>query len=379
MKKAITPLLSLASAFAFSQVSVVGRESTVSYSYLYGGGPFVWQDSVTDTYNDLVSSDSRHRTYSDHQTGSWASLTFDVSVGLVLDQAWSVTGSLSQAERMQWSSAIDTSSTASGDIPSSQIQSDNPGSLHTLYFDVNSPVRFSINGAVNSVSAGVLTNYVNIMQFDGFSWGHRFNTWFIGSGFGPFSGEGVLEPGQYRVTAQLGNRSFGNQVNSSDGHYDLKFSQTIQPSSIVVRRGRVDAGSVSNLATQDGSSLRVCKFFVPNNLVAPVEVEIIGTTLVMNPTQLTFTMLSRMAVSGSFAQQIDLYDYSTSSFSTSATRTDGTGTTYQRRYLDGAGTMSHFVGPNGEVRARYSVKQTGPSSASLFCHEVDNATWMIVP
>lgn len=152
----------------------------------------------------------------------------------------------------------------------------------------------------------------------------------------------------------------------------------IKPSTFDVRLGRVATGTAASLGNLDGDALTVCKFLVPNQQVAPINVEVNGSVSTV-PNYLSFYSSSRMTVTGVFQQTLDLYDFNAGAFSTVDTRTDGMSTAFDVRKLDATGNVARYLGPNGELKARYRVKQTGPSSSNAWCADHDFAVWTVTP
>ncbi len=156
--------------------------------------------------------------------------------------------------------------------------------------------------------------------------------------------------------------------------------RSIAPSRLAVRLGRLDAGDVSSLAAIDGNSLRVCRFIVPNQAVAPITVEVSGTAASTDVEFLDLLVTSRMTVNGLFSQTLDLFDWSTNTFSTTDVRTDSTNTTFATRKLSATGSVSRYVNPGDlTVTGRYRVRQTGPAASPAWCNEVDQFRWVVTP
>lgn len=155
-------------------------------------------------------------------------------------------------------------------------------------------------------------------------------------------------------------------------------ARVIKPTSFDVRLGRATAGNATSLGDLDSDALTVCKFLVPNQQVAPINVEVNGTVANV-PGYLSFYSSSRMTVTGVFQQTLDLYDFNAGAFSAVDSRTDGMSTDFNVRKLDATGNVARCVGPNGEVKARYRVKQTGPASSNAWCADHDFAAWTVTP
>ncbi|MCW5939006.1 MAG: hypothetical protein KF884_04305 [Fimbriimonadaceae bacterium] len=153
--------------------------------------------------------------------------------------------------------------------------------------------------------------------------------------------------------------------------------QRVAPQSLVVRLGRIQAGGLPELLVDDGQELVVCRFFVPNTQVAPVTVEIDGQTSYTKINRLTFAASGKMVNGGVFSQTLDLYDYQANSFSTVDVRIDPVTTTKTRRELDSTGDANRYRGPNGVLKGRYRVRQTGVGAVAVWCHGQDLVEFIV--
>jgi|GEM_PF-1083879 len=151
------------------------------------------------------------------------------------------------------------------------------------------------------------------------------------------------------------------------------------PESITVSLGRVTDGDKRSLHFSDGAALRICKFIIPNVTVAPITVQVDATSNYDTLSSLAFRMNSRMANAGLFGQTLDLFDWSTNSYSATDTLTTAINTTYQSNDVNATGSVGRYLGPNHELRARFRVRQTGPVSTVNWCGEFDEANFVIAP
>ena len=150
-------------------------------------------------------------------------------------------------------------------------------------------------------------------------------------------------------------------------------------SAVVVKLGKNTAGNNRSLFKTDGDMYRMCKFVVPNQNAHPVNIEVEGTCNYSSLSALAFHVNSRMANSGQFGQTLDLYDWSTSSFSATDTRTDPINTTLTIRDLAATGALSRYLSPDQVLKARIRVKATGVVATQLWCMEVDEANFTVTP
>lgn len=122
---------------------------------------------------------------------------------------------------------------------------------------------------------------------------------------------------------------------------------------------------------------RVCRFIVPNQSDPPIQVTVRGVATNLAPSGMTVTMVSNMNTSGLFGQTLRLIDWN-GVLSATEQRTDSLGTTKKIVQLSPQ-VASDFVAADGTVAVRYSVRQTGPAAAAIWCHEVDELSWTLVP
>ncbi len=187
----------------------------------------------------------------------------------------------------------------------------------------------------------------------------------------------------------------GSFVNPTD-YIDTRFGTPVDPlgamllllynpgvkqaaASVRVNLGRLDEGDVTSLANVDGKVLRVCRFIVPNTLTDPINVTVeSGSQAVSSITDLKFRVRTRMAQSGSFSQTVELFDWTTNSFTTGDSVTFVVNRTFQDVVLQATGNVSRYLqaGTNA-LRARYRVRATGPVGASNWCNEHDAAFWVL--
>ncbi|MBS1713378.1 MAG: hypothetical protein JST30_03490 [Armatimonadetes bacterium] len=154
----------------------------------------------------------------------------------------------------------------------------------------------------------------------------------------------------------------------------------VAPTTATVNLGKVSSGSVANLAVEDGQALKVCKFVVPNQNASPVTVTLDATAPLTSCSALKLRARTKMTNSGVYTQTLELWNWNTSNWDTTDVRTDAMTTNYTTRDLVATGSLSRLLRPSdGALRSRYRVKQTGPSSTLLWCHENDLTVWHLTP
>jgi len=152
----------------------------------------------------------------------------------------------------------------------------------------------------------------------------------------------------------------------------------VAPSSFAVQFGKVDAGSVASLAAVDGNALRVCRFVVVNNQVAPVTFTA-DAALPFTPMNLWARATARMTVSGSFGQTLSFYDWQAGLFDAADATTAPLTTAFSLQECIAKGQILRYVGVGNSVRVRVQVRATGPAASSAWCSEHDELVFEAVP
>jgi len=192
----------------------------------------------------------------------------------------------------------------------------------------------------------------------------------------------------HAVSRQLGIMTANSPIGTSavSRQVAVEFSQVtvVAPASMSVKLGRVDRGTVASLAAIDDDSLRICKFIVPNQSTPPVNVELSGTCPTPSPTTFAFRAVSKMSGFGQFGITLELWnwtanggggtwdpvDVSNGSVTTSFTTTE----------VVASGAIGRYIRAGDQaIRARYRVRATGIVGNAAWCHEADQAVWLMTP
>lgn len=180
------------------------------------------------------------------------------------------------------------------------------------------------------------------------------------------------------LTAQIGNqRVTGAFVDITQRL--LPSVIVVKPSSMTVNLGNLTSGSVADLGTVNGSSVRTCKGLVPNLVVAPITVQFEGYCVIGTCSAIKLRFNSRMANAGTYTQTLDPWNWVTGTWDTVDVRNDVLNLTFTSRELNGTAPLNRWLDISGQLRARYRVKQTGISPVPVWCHEVDEAVWLVTP
>lgn len=150
----------------------------------------------------------------------------------------------------------------------------------------------------------------------------------------------------------------------------------VSPHAMNVTLGKQSGGLLASLSGSDNDPVTVCRFFVPNQQVAPVTVEFDATSPIKSPFAYNLRVESRVTTGGAFNQTLDLYDWSTNSYSTVDARTDTLNTSYKTLELKASGNLDRYVGPGRTLRARLRVKPIGPVGSAQWCTDIERVQYV---
>ena len=157
------------------------------------------------------------------------------------------------------------------------------------------------------------------------------------------------------------------------------YGQDVFAESATVNLGWLEQGDFFSLTEVDDDVFRVCKFLVPNQQVAPVQVTVSGHTPYPTLGSLVLQVASRATQVGLYSQKLELFDFSTGAYDPVDTRTDPLGTTGTQRGLAATGSVGRYRRSDGLLRARYSVRAVGPTVTVGWCAEHDMVKWQVKP
>ncbi len=146
------------------------------------------------------------------------------------------------------------------------------------------------------------------------------------------------------------------------------------PTQVAVRLGRLNRGTLASLATNDNDVYEVCKFFVPNQQVPPVNVEIEAVVGAGYPVASLSLLVASSATSTGLRQDVELWNWTTGQWTNSTTRNL---TTTEAPSLVFGSVANHFDPATRRVRARLRVSAVAPVSQPNWCYRVDQAAWQI--
>lgn len=224
---ALSAGLALALAHSARAQSLISRESTLNYNYVYGAGGDSHTANITIPDNTLLASDSEQTGDSGATSGTLPGdppRPYSAGVSCDLEHEYAVAGPLNNFRSITatgYSNAV----TSSSGFGTAQMIATNPGNSLTLYFDLSTPVYYSLSGSIALDEAG-FSSGVALQRFDGIVWAQVFNSIFLPGGQGAFSSSGTLSPGQYRIGSSLAVDAFGNE--NKTGTYNYTFRTYIR-------------------------------------------------------------------------------------------------------------------------------------------------------
>ncbi|QYK57753.1 MAG: hypothetical protein KF884_09360 [Fimbriimonadaceae bacterium] len=259
-----------------------------------------------------------------------------------------------------------------------------PRAYRTLDAFAAAPVWTSVTGSGSSALPNISMNAIARDLAD------PLNTWYVGTDGGVWkttnAGASWID-----ITQPLGMPNIpvnGLEVRPGTGYltaatwgrgmWRLRLAgaaTTSVPSLFRVVYGRTDTGNAASLSAIDGNVLRICRFLVPNQQVAPVTVEVESTTPVTDPASVAFQTVARATSAGNFTETLDLFDWQANQFVDPAN--SSLDTTFRLAEAKSSVNASRFIGAGGALKARYQVRANGPTAVPSWCIEHDRASWLV--
>jgi len=150
----------------------------------------------------------------------------------------------------------------------------------------------------------------------------------------------------------------------------------LYPSSATLRLGRLNSGDVNSLSSNDNNYYEACKFIVPNVTTPPVNIEFDATIPPDYPVNdLNFGVTSKANTPG-LQQNTELWNWTVGAWQSSTLT--GLSTSEVLTTVDGDPAL-HVEAVTLKVRARIRVRVVGPVVISLWCVQVDQAGWRVIP
>ena len=79
------------------------------------------------------------------------------------------------------------------------------------------------------------------------------------------------------------------------------------------------------------------------------------------------------------SQTMEMWNYNTNNWDTVDVRDDVINTGVQRFDLVSTGNHNRYIGGGNALKARFSIRQTGPAANVNWCAATDLAGWIIAP
>ncbi|MGE0001378.1 MAG: hypothetical protein AB7F50_07200 [Fimbriimonadaceae bacterium] len=285
--------------------------------------------------------------------------------------------------------------TPHGTFVFTEVQNAAPFSLKVFEFDGSGNVLWSKTSTRPNMDSHSLGNlrvdddgYISISTFGAFTGkvgGDMLLAAFSRSGVPLYEWAYDTGAGFYDVPAGLVNAALGEVVftgaTSVSGAYDTQTFQIrpvllVQPNSYNLRLGRRDAGNLNSTFADDNDVLRICKFIVPNQSAAPINIEFDSTVPADYPIRTVEFQTIVKANTVGLQQDVQLWNFLSNSWDQSAL----TSITLSEQKTSTPGLPDPNVeGITRNVRSRVRVRQIGPVTLSIWCVELDLAGWRITP
>lgn len=150
----------------------------------------------------------------------------------------------------------------------------------------------------------------------------------------------------------------------------------VAPASTTLRLGRVNAGTLSSLVSNDNDYYEVCKAFVPNVLTPPVNLEFDATLPIDYIVgDVGFGTIVKANTPG-LQQNTELWNWTANAWEKSTLTT--LGFAELPTIVDGDPSRHLQVGTNN-VRARVRISKIGFTAIASWCVQIDQALWRVTP
>jgi len=153
----------------------------------------------------------------------------------------------------------------------------------------------------------------------------------------------------------------------------------VVPGSVAVKLGRLNSGNLASLAQGDLVYYEVCKFFVPNQQSAPINVEVESTNPVNTLSALGFRVLGKVTTSGSLLRKLEMWDWQASRWDPVDVLTGPLSTTLVEHVVNDTGNISRYMNGSKRMKSRWTVKAVGPVGSSSWCKDTDQAVFLVQP
>jgi hypothetical protein len=154
---------------------------------------------------------------------------------------------------------------------------------------------------------------------------------------------------------------------------NLAALQLVEPTSYQLNRGVLISGTLASILSVDDASLKIGPGPTLNAQEAPAQVVVIGVSPSPAPTQLRFHLQASVGTPN-LSQTIEMWNYTTSQWvsagTVAATRTESV------QEVSIANPAQYVQTGTGQVQARLSWKQVGPTLLFLWPVSIDQAVWL---
>lgn len=275
------------------------------------------------------------------------------------------------------------------------VQRDAPGTMRAFGFDDAGTVTWSRTLTRPNIDFHSLSNFV--VDDDGYltvlsytsETGRPDGDWLVTSlsraGVPLYEWKWDTGVGNYDIPTGVAAASLGEVVatgftfinNQADmDTFQIRPILLIRPDSATIRLGRLNSGTLASLYSDDNDYYEMCKFIVPNQTVAPVNVEFDAVVPAEYPIRTIAFDTAVKANTPGLQQDTQLWNWLNNSWDPSVYTNLNLAEVKTR--VDGL-PDPNVDGTTRRVRARIRVKPVGPVTVNLWCVQIDQVGWRIRP
>ncbi len=153
-------------------------------------------------------------------------------------------------------------------------------------------------------------------------------------------------------------------------------SPPVLPTSFQVFRGIRDAGTLASLFELDNDLMDIRRGITANPTEAPITLILTGASPLANPTALEFSVAARVNTVG-LQVTLDLFDWVANRYDPTDVTVRNGSTTFSRVFVTATNPARYVRSGTREIRARYRVRQTGPTTTQTWRSLFDQAVWWV--
>lgn len=174
----------------------------------------------------------------------------------------------------------------------------------------------------------------------------------------------------YKISPIFGTKALlgGSTVAIRGLAYQGLTTRIVTNAVTAVNFGAISSNPFGCLEDRDGTPLRICRAFVPNVTVPPIQFVLASTPVAAGTTELALFYKSRMTAAGSFQETVEVLNANTGVFDPQVTLTANLSGHVVNAPITNA---TNYVPTTRVITSRFKVRPTGFVATQAYCYELD--------